>query len=104
MLAAFFIVAFACSRIFEIWALRFGFVGVGGGGVVLGRERRVRCRVLSEIRALVRLSSLGSVGAEMALDCGSMVRGRRVNVWSIVVAVVGGERGEEGFLGDGDRD
>lgn len=77
-------VVLACSRIFWIWALRLGLVGTGGGGVALGRVRRVRCRVLRFERAVVRAASLGREGLLMPLLEGSMCRGRRVNVWSMM--------------------
>ena len=53
---------------------------MGGGGVVLGSVRSVRCSVFREVRADVRAISFGRVGAEMALECGSIATGRRVNV------------------------
>jgi len=100
LLAAFFMVVLACSRIFWIWALRLGLVGTGGGGVALGRVRRVRCRVLRFERAVVRAASLGREGLLMALLDGSMYRGRRVKVWSMMAGrrgVVGMGRGGGGW-------
>ena len=93
LFAAFFIVVLACSRIFWICALRLGFAGTGGGGTALGRARRVRCRVLRFERAVVRVGSAGREGLLMALLEGSMCRGRRVNVWSMMVGRVGGGGG-----------
>jgi len=96
LFAAFFMVVLACSRIFWIWALRLGLAGRGGGGMALGRVRRVRCRVLRFERAVVRAGSVGGEGLLMALLEGSMCRGRRVNVWSMMA-------GREGSGGDGRR-
>lgn len=61
--------------------------------------RRVRWRVFIWVRAVVRVSSEGSEGQDIAFEEGSMERGRRVNVGSIVnearegVEVVEGEGG-----------
>lgn len=51
---------------------------------VEGRLRRVRWRVLRLLRAVVRAVSVEREGLEMALEDGSIVRGRRVNVESMV--------------------
>ena len=80
----------ACSRIFWIAAERLGFVGRGGGGVWWdsgGRERRVRWRVLRSVRVEGRSWEVEDVveAVEMDLVDGSIVRGRRVNVSSMIV-------------------
>ena len=61
------------SRIFWIWAERFGFVGRGGGGVWLGRARRDRWRGWRAVRVGLRVGL--EVGSVMSLLVGSMWRG-----------------------------
>ena len=63
--------------------MRFGFVGVGGGGIWAGRARMARWRALRVVRWGVRDGS--AVGEERDLLLGSMWMGRRVKVSSIVV-------------------
>ena len=46
--------------------------------------KRVRWRVLRLLRAVVRAVSVEREGLEIALEDGSIVRGRRVNVESMV--------------------
>ena len=82
------------SRIFWIWAERLGLVVVGGGGVWWvseGREMRARWRLLRAVRAEGREASERVWGwvAVMALDWGSIVRGRRVKVSSRGMSIVG---------------
>ncbi len=67
------------SRIFWIWAERLGFMGVGGGGVWWSRGRRARWRVWRVARWGERVGR----GVVIALEVGSRLRGRRVNVSSI---------------------
>lgn len=57
---------------------------MGGGGICAGSGSRVRCRVCRVVRSEAR----DAVGEEMALEVGSMVRGRRVKVSSILGGVV----------------
>lgn len=64
---------------------------------MLGRVRRVRCRVLRLVSAELSAASFGRDGALMALLEGSMCRGRRVNVWSMMSREVGNS------VVDGDR-
>ena len=59
-------------------------MGRGGGGVWFVWERRARCSVWRVVRDESRVLS----GEEMAFEVGSICRGRRVNVSSIVVVVV----------------
>lgn len=72
------------SRIFWIWAERFGLMGVGAGGTWWSRGRSWRWREWRVVRWRVRVG----VGEIMALEVGSIWRGRRVNVSSIVVVRV----------------
>lgn len=59
---------------------------MGGGGVWRSRDSSWRCRACREVRWGVRVV----VGEVMALEVGSIWRGRRVNVSSIVVVGGGG--------------
>ena len=84
--------ALPCSRIFWIWADRFGLRGRGGGGIWFGCETVARWRLFKA----VRLDANEESREEMALVAGSIVRGSRVNVSSMfeeVVMVV-----EEGYV------
>lgn len=82
------------SRSLVICADRLGLTGTGGGGTVVwggSSVKRARCRVLrassSAVRARVAWEGWVVV---MALDLGSMWRGRRVKVSSS--AMVAGEK------------
>lgn len=84
---------FACSRILAICAPRFGFRGMGGGGMLLPRGesvtlRRSRWRVFSSVSSVV---SWGEewVGQLRDLLVGSRCKGRRVKVSR---SMVGGGR------------
>ena len=76
--------ALPCSRIFWIWADRFGLRGRGGGGIWFGCERIARWMVF---RA-VRLDAIEESREEMALVAGSIVRGSSVKVSSMFEEVV----------------
>lgn len=71
------------SRIFWIWAERFGLVVVGAGGIWLGRERRARWRALRAVRSGAR-EGVEVEEEERDLLVGSIWMGRRVKVLSIV--------------------
>lgn len=66
------------SRSLVIWALRFWFTGIGGGGTGDSRLLKAVCRSLREVSSSRRARE-GWV-EEIALEVGSMWRGRRVNV------------------------
>ncbi len=72
------------SRSFWIWAERLGLVGRGAGGIWEGRARRARWRAWRVVRG----GSSDDVGEVMDLVAGSIWRGRRVNVSSIVEDMV----------------
>ena len=76
------------SRSLVIWAERFGFTGTGGGGIGDSRARRDLWISLSDLSSSVRARDVEE--EVMALEVGSMISGRRVNVSksSIVRAVV----------------
>ena len=62
--------------------------GRGGGGIWFGCERIARCRVFKAVRSDAKEESR----EEMALVAGSMVRGRRVKVSSMLEEVMVVER------------
>ena len=76
--------ALPCSRIFWIWADRFGLRGRGGGGIWFGWEKIARWRVFRAVRSDDKDESR----EEMALVAGSIVRGRRVKVSSMFELMV----------------
>lgn len=70
------------SRSLLTCAVRLGFTGIGGGGMVLGvsRVRRERCNVLRAFSSAVSDDGAFGCELEMAFVPGSRCSGRRVNV------------------------